>query len=155
MKSELVFRRAVESDVQLYFEWANDPDVRKNSFHQEVIRYHDHCRWFAQKLDSKNSYLFVVESSGVPVAQIRIEIDDGTGNINYSVGKDYRGFGYGKAILAGIAEVIHREGAVCERLQGSIKEDNAPSVAVFKGAGFRQIEKNPECVVYEKVLNRS
>lgn len=38
-------RKAEQSDMDLLFEWANDPAVRKNSFRSDPIPYADHVKW--------------------------------------------------------------------------------------------------------------
>lgn len=37
-------RDAVERDVDLLFQWANDESVRKNSFSTQDISYNDHVK---------------------------------------------------------------------------------------------------------------
>ena len=47
----LNFRKATENDTMLYFNWANDLNVRKHSFSSEEIDLKEHKTWFnAEKL---------------------------------------------------------------------------------------------------------
>jgi hypothetical protein len=54
--SKLIFRRAKKEDCELIYKWANDPEVRKNSFSGAAITVENHQKWFESKLaDSKYS----------------------------------------------------------------------------------------------------
>ena len=44
-RNKLYLRTADENDMDLLFQWANDPDVRKNSFHSEPISYETHKKY--------------------------------------------------------------------------------------------------------------
>jgi RimJ/RimL family protein N-acetyltransferase len=70
----LKFRYAVLDDSDLYYAWANDLIVRKNSFNSTEINYEHHVNWFSNKLSSKDClfYLFLNEEN-TPVGQVRID----------------------------------------------------------------------------------
>ena len=42
----LYLRKADFKDCDVLFNWANDDEVRKNSFNQNKILYGDHIVWF-------------------------------------------------------------------------------------------------------------
>ena len=131
----LFLRSAVQGDAKLYFEWANDPAVRRQSFDSRPVAWPDHQAWFSQRLS--DSILLVAEDeAGVPLGQVRFE-RKGAWRVNYSVGAEFRGAGLGAKMLAmAIAELRHR--APGARLQGEIKPDNAASRKVFAALGFRE-----------------
>ena len=39
-------RQADEKDMDLIFQWANEPVVRKNSFTIDMIAYEEHKEWY-------------------------------------------------------------------------------------------------------------
>ena len=39
-------RKATIEDMDLLFQWANDPVVRKNSFSTAEISYEEHTKWY-------------------------------------------------------------------------------------------------------------
>lgn len=131
-------RSAKAGDARLHFDWANDPEVRRQSFDSRPIPWPDHSAWFAQRL--ADSLLFVAEDeTGVPVGQVRFE-RKGAWRVNYSVAAEFRGAGLGAKMLSlAIAELRRREPGA--RLQGEIKKDNAASRKVFAALGFREISE--------------
>ena len=44
-------------DVDLLFSWANDKEVRKNSFSSEPICYEEHLAWFRKKYQERDSQI--------------------------------------------------------------------------------------------------
>ena len=45
-KNEIRMRKANENDVDTYFRWTNDEEVRRNSFNTTQINYDNHVAWF-------------------------------------------------------------------------------------------------------------
>lgn len=146
-EQSLHIRKAEINDTMLYFEWANDPDVRRNSFNQEPILLVDHQQWFSKKLANPCAYLYVLEYNGQPAGQIRFEIVtasevDETGGITrteigFSLGSDFRGKGLGVLILQMgcqnlASELLKPPIIIC----GAVKADNHASNAAFQKAGF-------------------
>jgi UDP-2,4-diacetamido-2,4,6-trideoxy-beta-L-altropyranose hydrolase len=137
--SNLHLRRAAEHDMMLYFEWANDPAVRQNAFSQEPIPLEAHRNWFAKKLFSPTSYLFVLEQDGMPIGQIRFdEIKQGVFEIDFSVAPEMRGSGFGQYLLKyGVTE-LRKIILVPFRVYGEVKAENAASARAFLHAGFTE-----------------
>src|SRR5262249_14791779 len=46
----LQLRLATREDAGLLWQWANDPQTRANSFHQESIPWDQHVSWYTAKL---------------------------------------------------------------------------------------------------------
>lgn len=55
-------RKATIADMDLLFEWANDPLVRQNSFTTEKITYEEHQRWFWKALERENFQQYIYMS---------------------------------------------------------------------------------------------
>ena len=133
--TKIQLRNAQAGDDRLYFDWANDPAVRRQSFDSSPVAWPEHRAWFAQRL-SDSVLLVAQDEAGVPVGQVRFE-RKGAWRVNYSVGAEFRGAGLGAKMLAmAIAELRRREPGA--RLQGEIKRDNAASRKVFAALGFRE-----------------
>jgi len=45
--SNLYFRKVVHSDIDILYEWANDPETRLYSFKQSSIPYDTHKKWYS------------------------------------------------------------------------------------------------------------
>ena len=46
----LNFRNAKIDDIKLYYSWANDESVRKQSFNSKKIYFEVHQKWFESKI---------------------------------------------------------------------------------------------------------
>ena len=53
----LIFRKANHGDVLLFYKWANNHLVRKNSLIKKYISFETHHKWFRKKLSQKQIYL--------------------------------------------------------------------------------------------------
>ena len=48
--------------MKLYYNWVNEPQVRKNSCdNKKHISWHSHKNWFRKKIQDKSSTLYVFE----------------------------------------------------------------------------------------------
>lgn len=138
--SNLYLRKAELSDLDLYYEWANDPAVRRNSFCSELIPYEDHVKWFNRSLNEEDGHLYVLMENDVPVGQIRINISDAVAEISYSISSEFRGKGYGRKIVALLIEKIKKEIPNIKTISARVKPDNEASKKVFEKEGFNMKE---------------
>jgi UDP-2,4-diacetamido-2,4,6-trideoxy-beta-L-altropyranose hydrolase len=138
-EKELNLRKACHEDTELFYFWTNDPVVRENSFQKNPISWKEHASWFKNKLNSPYSCLWVLQiSSGLPVGQVRFDIQNDVADIDYSLDAVVRGRGWGQMLLKmGLTEFkqLHQN-IPC---QGRVKEENQPSRHCFQRLGF--IEK--------------
>ncbi|WP_232325857.1 GNAT family N-acetyltransferase [Spirosoma montaniterrae] len=133
---QLTHRIAQPADSQLYFDWANDPDTRRQSFNSAPISFDTHTAWFTRKLTDANALLLLFENeTGEPVGQVRFERGPNETVIGISVDAKHRGKG-----LA--SQLIERGCTVCREQWGAvtihayIKPENRASARAFERAGF-------------------
>lgn len=133
---ELHLRRARPEDMQILWEWANDPEVRAASFSQEPIPWERHVQWFAEKMDAARSLLFIAEDdAGTPYGQIRFDLQQEEAVLNISLEKEKRGRGRGLQLIEkGIRELFASSN--CARVHAFVKPDNKASVSAFLKAAF-------------------
>ena len=130
-------RCATADDMLLYFQWANDPDVRRNGFHQEPILLAVHQDWFTRKIANDHSYLYVLEKQGVPAGQIRFDIiENGIAEIDFSIAPEFRGQGLGTKLLRFGVEALKSDTPLSLVVQGVVKKSNIASCQAFVRAGF-------------------
>lgn len=129
-------RPATERDARLLWDWVNDPVVRASAFRGDVILWEDHVRWLRAKLASEACRIYVAEDGGVPVAQVRFELDGkGGAEIDVSVAAEARGRGIGNTVVgAGCARVFGETGV--HRVLARVKLENTASQRLFASAGF-------------------
>lgn len=137
-------RAATIQDMDLLFEWANDAEVRRNSFSSELIPYEEHVQWYEKLLKSPMHRQYIYVCGDMPVGQVRIAIDGNNAEISYSIAPQYRGRGYGKRLLEALPEQVKKDFEQVAHLTGRVKIDNLASQQAFFKAGYRE-----KCVVYE------
>ena len=139
---ELTHRKATLDDCRLYWDWANDPEVRRNAFNSEPISWEKHQEWFSVRVSDPQSILLIFESRYGPVGQIRLDGGAAQRTISYSVARQYRGKGVGKRI---VSEVIAASPPFAVRFLGEVKKENLASANIFEKLGFQRsdlVEKN-------------
>ena len=131
-------RDALKEDIDLLFQWTNEPMVRKNSFSQHNISFIEHQEWFNNIFENKNckQYIFIVDECAV--GQVRITVTGEVAEIGYSVSKEHRSLGYGRKMLELIREKVWEDFPVVKKIIGSVKCDNIASKKAFLGAGYEE-----------------
>lgn len=147
----LVLRKAKKEDCELLFEWANDIECRKNSFSEKKIDFEMHIKWLESKLKNISSDLFIVEEDGKPVGMLRLDYEQKSAIISYSVAKEERKKGYGKKILQLAERYVKKDKMDIKELIGKVKRDNLISMSKFEQLEYKKVEKI-NCVEYKKTL---
>lgn len=132
------FKPAEESDCELLFIWVNDHYVRENAFNSNKIEYEEHKSWFEKRLKSDKTYIFISYMEEVPIGQIRIDLNDNVGIIDYSIDSVWRGKGYGTLLLTEIGPFAKNKGLSITKLIGKVKYTNKISQKAFIKAGYFQ-----------------
>ncbi len=132
----LYLRKAEEKDIDLLYEWANDPVVRANSFCSDPISYEDHKKWFSRVITDPAILQFILMADDVPVGQIRLTVDNESAEIGYSIAGTYRGKGYGRRILQLIAEEVHEKHPEIKKLTAKVKPGNMASRKLFESESY-------------------
>ena len=132
---ELELRSVTLADVGTAFMWANDPEVRRQSIHTQVIDWHSHVEWFASKLDDPKCFMFILEAKGLPVGQARFDVmATGEGLLDYSVDPVFRGRGWAAILLQKAIEDLGFRGI--NSVLADVRDGNIASFKALTGAGF-------------------
>lgn len=136
---KLKLRTANWKDCKQYWNWANDPDVRKSSYFSEPIPWEEHVKWFENKLNDPQSFLFIVtDNKDIPIGQVRFELSDKESEIHVSIDRKIRGRGYGTLIIdMGVKELVRQK--KIKTIHAFIKLENEASVKAFKRSGFIEL----------------
>lgn len=137
-------RPARLSDAVVYFAWANEIEARQNSLSVEDIDWNEHKDWFRNRISSRDSRLFVLETSaGLPIGQIRFDrLEDENYRLSYALDPLVRGRGLARIIIKGGMQLMALSGAA--KLIAEVKASNTRSVRVFEGLGFRSEQDGSE-----------
>ncbi len=139
--TELLVRRATQSDCALFWHWVNDQEVRASAFSSDPIPWETHQLWFRRRLEDPGSTLYVIEAPIGPIGQVRFEKVDGEYSISYSLGRQFRGVGLGKAMLQKAIDVFHSSQSGI--LTAEVKIENLASSKVFERLGFSELPPPP------------
>jgi len=147
-------RVASEEDALLLWQWTNDAATRRYSFSAEPISWDSHQAWYAERLASPYTRLWILELQKVPVGQIRYDRTDGrTARISFSIAPGYRGLGLGTQLLSVSADRACRELKV-DAVEGISLAENQPSNHAFVKAGFDVVEErhiaDHRCFVFRR-----
>lgn len=146
----LTYRLADEEDVDLLFQWANDDDVRRNSFSSAKIPYEDHLKWFSKILNDKNCEIYIFYREEKPVGQVRLNYDSKNAQISYSISKEFRGQGFGKLLISLIEKIVRKNHPEITVLTAKVKPDNIASQKIFEDNNYVMIKSDEHAVDYEK-----
>jgi UDP-2,4-diacetamido-2,4,6-trideoxy-beta-L-altropyranose hydrolase len=137
--SGLNLRRTVDSDCEVFCDWANDPEARAASFRPGAISWEEHAKWFHAKMADPNAILYTATNKdGGRVGEVRYQIEGKCAQLSISVDKRYRGLGMGRILLTLATEKVFQDSAI-QCIDAYVKPANAPSLKLFMGAGFVRV----------------
>lgn len=139
--SEVSLQEAEEKDCEMLFVWVNDPVVRRNAFQSAHIPFERHREWFRKVLEDNTVRQYILYHRQIPVGQIRLNIENGVGFIDYSIAPEMRGFGFGGLALKLIKDKTKIEITDVTKLVGQVKYENIASIKAFEGCGYMRTEK--------------
>ena len=153
---ELTYRRASEEDMLMYFDWANDEEVRRQSFQTGAILLENHEKWFYKKIADPDCIMLVFENDNQePVGQIRMEKqknEEGF-SIGISIAQHARNKGYATKMFIAASDYFFSL-FPAEKIIAYIRAENISSTRSIEKAGFLflqhiEVEGVP-CVLYKK-----
>jgi RimJ/RimL family protein N-acetyltransferase len=135
----LVVRPVNADDCRLIWELANDPEVRAASFLVEPIPWETHVRWFAQKMADEQTLLLIAQDDeGIPIGQVRFDLDGCDAELHVSLFKERRG---NRLSVPAIHAALQKLFATrhCKSVHAYVKPENVASVKLFESAGFTKV----------------
>lgn len=149
---ETKYRKANSGDLQLFFNWANDPVVRNNSYNSHYITLEEHTNWFHKKIQDKNTLFYIVEIDNESAGMIRFDISEKHTIINIIIDKNFRGKKMAPIFLLDCCKYYFEENS--KPLLAYIKSNNLASIQAFKKANFAflklEIVNNIESQIFKK-----
>lgn len=136
IKRKLNLRPLRESDLELTFSWANDPETRNNSFNSKLIKLEEHSKWFLSKVNDENAHYYICEVDGRPAGLVRFDYDKATRAyiIGITIDQNFRGKKLATSFLKQACESFTVTSE--ETILAFIKEENITSKKAFERAGF-------------------
>jgi RimJ/RimL family protein N-acetyltransferase len=131
INQNLKYRKVTEDDCELFFDWVNDKEVRKNAINKEPVIWENHCEWFINKINDDDTEIYLFFINDKPIGQVRLENKNDFWLIDYSIQNGNRGKGLGTEI---IDLVVKNEPS--KNYKALVKPSNIGSMKVFKKLGF-------------------
>jgi predicted dehydrogenase/RimJ/RimL family protein N-acetyltransferase len=137
---EVTLREASAADAGRLLAWRNDAETRRWSRDAREIAPAEHERWLEGVLADASTRLWVAESEGSPVGQVRIGpgVDESTAEVHVALAPEARGRGMGVAVLTqAAARALAEPGrsALCAH----VKPAHEASLRAFARAGFQVV----------------
>lgn len=147
-------RKAGWEDMDQLFLWANDKEVRENSFSTAPISYEEHRKWYGRKMQEEGTQIYILCDGALEVGALRLEFGKDGAGISYSIACGYRGNGYGQELVA-LAEQEVRQWAEHKGdgkavIRAQVKPENLASNKIFKNAGYQEHEIGYQKVIWPK-----
>lgn len=143
-KMSVYLRKADYADLDLLFQWVNEPLVRKNSFSSTPVSYEEHKNWYKMVLRDMNCRQYIYMDGGCPIGQVRTVCKKDVVEINYSICAEKRFKGYGKKLLELIGRQVWHDFPQAKKVIGYVKTENIASQKVFLDAGYREAYRTYE-----------
>ena len=131
---EVKYRKANIDDVQLVFNWANEPVVRNNSFHSQYIPLEEHTNWFQRKIQGGNTLFYIAEIESEPAGMVRFDIGEEDTIINIIIDKKFRGKKLASVFIEDCCKCYFAKSS--KPILAYVKSSNVTSIHSFKKAGF-------------------
>ncbi len=151
VKEKLTLRYATIEDCDLLFKWANDKETRKNAFSTEPIPYDTHVKWFNNKMKSDNCKILILQMEDIPIGLLRLDYENDTATISYSIDSDHRGKGFGKEIVLQSYNYFLENNKGCKYLKALVKYENIASQKIFEKLDFEKIEEKHNLKYLKKI----
>lgn len=151
----ITLRPASEMDESLLLAWANDPAARAAGFAPDPIAPDEHRAWLGARLRSTSSRLLIGMIGDTPIGQVRLDREPGGRvEVGVSVSPEARGQGVGRRLLRAALDEARGDASLgATGFMARIRPENAASIALFSGAGFRQTGEREinglRCLLYE------
>ena len=131
-------RDSTLDDEKLIQDWANDKEVRKNSFIQDYINKEEHKRWFKNMLkNSKFTQYIMLDFKNRPIGQVRFEVKGKFAFIDISIDRIFRGKGLSSVLLSKSFAKYFQENRTKYLLIAEVKESNLSSNALFSSFNYK------------------
>ena len=137
--NKIHLRQINEEDLNITFDWATNPTVRKYSFNKETIQFEEHKNWFMKKLNDANTHYYIIENIiNTPLGSIRIDQSEHqTYIISYLIDEKYHGNNYGLISLRLLEDELKKK-LNQFNLIGLVQEANTASVKIFRKLGYQE-----------------
>lgn len=132
----IVLSEAEVSHVEVTFEWACNPEIRKYSFTRGRISRDEHQNWFVRKVEDPNCLYLVGSIDGEYFGSVRFDVTDGRALISYLIDPRFEGQALGRSLLAIGMQRLGRKFPQVTLVEGHVLPNNEASIRNFERLAF-------------------
>ena len=144
-------REASTGDLDITFEWASSEELRRFSFNKNPVKKEEHRDWFMKKINDKDCEFYMLIQNNDAMGYVRFDIyEQDKALISYLVASSYQGRGYGTKMLSMGIETLRKKRPEIRYLQGSVLNENIPSMAIFEKLDFVKSIRDINSFNFEK-----
>jgi len=135
-------RRAGLNDKELLFKWFNNLDSLKFKIKTDSrISFLTHEKWFMEKLQDKNTFIWIIENNNTKIGQIRLQYSKGYYDVDIYITEGFRKLG-----IASLALKEAENNQKLKPLRALVKDNNKASRLFFLKNGFCVNSKNKDFI---------
>lgn len=155
----LQMRSANESDRELLFGWANDPEARRSAIQQDPIPWSDHVTWFTNRIRDPKTFLYMLEADGLAVGQVRLELTTRfelwgeVAVLDYFLDEVVRGRGWACPMICSAVQALRKR--VNVPVVADVRTGNVASLKTLTQVGFTHHTNDPQPGIERLVLESS
>lgn len=135
----LRIRAATPNDGAAIWRWRSAPGAERFYGSAQAVSLPDHLNWYQQALLDPDRQLFILDLDDEPVAHVRIDRAGRSGRVSISVDAAMQGR---RIAFAALTLALGKSRGV-DHFDAVVHKDNAPSLRLFDGFGFRRIGFDP------------
>jgi len=134
----LKLRKATKFDCRDLWIWRNHPEVRKWTLNTQKINFSHHCRWFAQKLQDKNTQIYIAEIATLgKIGQVRFDMHgNNCALINVNLNPLFFGRNLGNKIIRKGTSFLLAARPEISCIVAEVLNNNSASQRAFRKAGY-------------------
>ena len=155
MESERLFLTEItENDAEIIVKWRSDYETYRYFLSPHKLTLGEHLNWFNisyLKNDSRTDYIASLKSTGEKIGVFGIILSGDTVEVNYLLGKDFRGKGYAREAVELLIDFTKAKFGSKTAI-AEVHRNNLPSIALAKRLGFKEAKQNGEILIFEKEI---
>ena len=138
----MMIRKARISDMMEVYEWRNDLLSRSMFFNNSEVKLDEHKAWFKSYLKNpkKVIYIGILEKQKVGVTRFDFSKKNNTAEVSINLNPIMRNKRLSLSLLSSSVSIYLKNKNV--DLRARVKNQNLPSLIIFKKAGFKKYGKS-------------
>ncbi len=144
----MALRKAKISDIKLFYNLRNQPDVRNYSENNKKIIYRQHKLWFQLNFKKKNNFFFVITLKSKDIGYLRVQKKEKSYYVSICIAKRFRRLNIAHRSLLELSKKMRKKII----LVANVNKKNISSIILFIKSGFRIFKINKKNLIMKKKI---